>query len=295
MPQSDRQSTGIPRLDEALDGGLLPGTMTVVLGATGIGKSQLGILYAREGRAQEGETGVLFDMTTRGDSQNQPDYARRLCDWELKFRPLVDHFDVTSVFDREQARADLMHVFRRAGRRVTIGDMQPEEWQDFKADLMRRLDQTIGYFYGNFIHGVRRVVIDGIEPTERDADSFQHHLFDYIYHQVLRKDHDWLARDLLRARFRSEEPRVQQHAYEADQIGAMLLATSSEVMLDDLIRRPLRSGDVLSNANTILLMGKTQSNGIMGRAMYVAKHRGSACDERILPYRLTESGFEFTE
>ena len=37
-----RLSTGIAALDELLDGGLLPGRLTVVVGATGIGKTQLG-------------------------------------------------------------------------------------------------------------------------------------------------------------------------------------------------------------------------------------------------------------
>jgi KaiC/GvpD/RAD55 family RecA-like ATPase len=293
MPDLPRQSTGIPRLDQALDGGLIPGTMTVVLGATGIGKSQLGVLYANAGKQQEGETGILFDLTTRGDSQNQPDYAQRLCQWSLQPRGLADQFDATSVFDRDLTRSDLMHVFHRGGRRVTIGDMQPEEWQEFKADLMRRLDQTIGFFYGNFVHGVRRVVIDGVEPTDRDSESFQFHLFDYVYHQVLRKEHDWLARDLLRVRYRAHEERVQQHAYNSAQIGAMLLYTSREVMIDELIRRPIQAGDVLSNANTIILMGKSQVGASMGRALHVAKHRGSACDDAIIPFQITSEGFEF--
>ncbi|MEY2727842.1 MAG: hypothetical protein RLZZ458_3709, partial [Planctomycetota bacterium] len=41
-----RHSTGIPKLDDALGGGLIPGTLTVVMGATGIGKTQLGVRYA---------------------------------------------------------------------------------------------------------------------------------------------------------------------------------------------------------------------------------------------------------
>ena len=73
----------------------------------------------------------------------------------------------------------------------------------------------------------------------------------------------------------------------------MLLYTSHEVMLDDLISRPIQSGDVLSNANTILLMGKTRIGDQSGRAIYVAKHRGSACDEAILPFRITGRGLEF--
>ena len=43
MANSDRLQTGIPELDERLGGGLLRGTLTVVMGATGIGKTQLGL------------------------------------------------------------------------------------------------------------------------------------------------------------------------------------------------------------------------------------------------------------
>ena len=283
------------RLDDALGGGLIPGTLTVVMGATGIGKTQLGISFANAGKAQEGERGIIFDLTTRGDSQNQPDYARRLFDWHVRTRQLADRIDPAVVWDRAGIRSDYLHVFNRGGRRVTIGDMEPEEWQEFKADLMRRLDQTIAFFYGNFVHGVRRCVIDGVEPTERDSESFQFHLFDYIYHQVLRKEHDWLARDLFPVHFRSQQDLVNAHAYDNAAIGGMLLYTSHEVMLDDLICRPIQSGDVLSNANTIILMGKTREGNRLGRALYVAKHRGSACEELILPYKITDEGFQFTD
>ncbi|MCA9005472.1 MAG: recombinase RecA, partial [Planctomycetaceae bacterium] len=51
-----RQKTGIPELDELLAGGLLPGKLTVVLGATGIGKTQLGLQFAQAGLQQEGQT-----------------------------------------------------------------------------------------------------------------------------------------------------------------------------------------------------------------------------------------------
>jgi len=290
MSSPTRQSTGIPELDAALGGGLIPGTLTVVMGATGIGKTQLGISYAHAGIAQEGQSGIIFDLTTRGDSQNQTEYAQRMFGWKLRTRELVDRIDHAVVWDATRIRSDYLHVFHRGGRRVTIGDMQPEEWQEFKADLMRRLDQTIAFFYGNFVNGVRRAVVDGVEPTEKDSDSFQFHLFDYIYHQILRKEHDWLARDLFRVHFRSQQETVNQHAYDHQSIGGMLLYTSHEVMLDDLISRPIQSGDVLSNANTIIMLGKTRDGNRIGRAIYVAKHRGSACADMVLPYHITEQG-----
>ena len=111
-----RQSTGIPALDQALGGGLIPGTLTVVMGATGIGKTQLGLSYAHAGLSQEGETGILFDLTTRGDSQNQSEYAERMFGWKLRSSGLVERFDPLVVWDRQQARAEYLHVFSRNGQ-----------------------------------------------------------------------------------------------------------------------------------------------------------------------------------
>ena len=58
-----------------LGGGLLPGTLTVVAGATGIGKTQLGVHYAHAGASDESRRGVIYDLTARGDAQSQSDYA----------------------------------------------------------------------------------------------------------------------------------------------------------------------------------------------------------------------------
>jgi len=285
-----RLQTGIPELDGLLGGGLLPGTMAVVMGATGIGKTQLGVQFAHHGLRQEGETGLLFDMTTRGDSQNHADYARRLCGWELRTRSVDGKLRAGDVWDRDRIRTDYVHLFDRSGRRVTYRDLDPDDWREWKTELARKLDHAIAMFYGNFIHGVRRCVIDGIEPTDRAADSFQMHVFDYIYHQILHKDCDWVARDLFRAQFRENEERVRQRPYNHADIGCLLLLTTHEVMLDDLIGKPLQSGDALSNANTIIQMGRLREGTKLGRALYIAKHRGSACEERIVPFEITERG-----
>lgn len=294
MADSTRLQTGIPKLDALLGGGLLPGTMTVIVGATGIGKTQLGLQFLQQGVRQEGEAGILFDMTSRGDSQNHREYARRLFDWELRERPVTEKVDAESLWNREAARFDAMHTFRRSGRRVTISDMEFNEWKEWKADLAKKLDLTIAFFYGNFIHGVRRCVMDGFEPTEKASDSFQFHLLEYVYHQILHKEADWVARDLFRVHYRANADRVAQHMYDHNQLGCVVLATSHEVMLDDLISRPIESGDVLSNANTIILMGKIRNGARMGRALYVAKHRGSACDESIVPFEITETGLQLS-
>lgn len=291
MPElRHRDSTGVAGLDALLGGGLLPGTLTVVLGATGIGKTQLGLQFARQGLTQDGQTGILFDMTSRGDAQNHADYARRLFDWTLRERPIEQHLSPDELWDARIARADYCHLFERSGRRVTRNDLDHDAWLEWKAELNRKLEQAVAFFYGNFAHGVRRCVIDGVEPVDKASESFQFHVFNYIYHQILHKDADWVARDVFRAQFREQEPAVLKHMYDHRRLACLLLYTSHEVLLDDLLNRPIESGDELSNANTIILMGKIREGSKMKRALHVAKHRGSACDDSIVPFEITDSG-----
>ncbi|MGE5192379.1 MAG: RAD55 family ATPase [Deltaproteobacteria bacterium] len=295
MPVTDRLSTGIPGLDDLLGGGILPGTLAVIAGATGIGKTQLGLQFADRGSRQEGERGIIFDMSSRGDSQNQEEYARRLFDWKMTQQPGNEAVDPARVWDRALARRDSLHIFERTGRRVTRNDLEYDDWKAWKLELVKKLQLAIWFFYGNFVHGVRRCVIDGVEPTDRPGESFQFDLFEYIYHQILHKDADWVARDLFREHFRAHADEVLGHLYDHNRIGCVLLYTTREVMLDDLLGRPLDSGDVLSNANTIILLGKTRDGSRMGRALHVAKHRGSACDDSIVPFEVTDRGLQLKQ
>lgn len=288
-----RQSTGVPGLDELLGGGLIPGTLTVVVGATGIGKTQFGLQYAHAGGEQDGQRGVLFDCSSRGDSQSHADYARRMFAWELAAADAGKAVDVDSVFANGGTRiahATYLHLFDYHGRRVTRRDLEWDEWRNWQAELNSRLRAAIAFLYGNFVHGVRRVVVDGIEPADRPGESIQFSLFEYIYHQILRKDPEWVARDLFREAYLRHAEEAARRTYDPASIGCLLLYTSHETMLDDLISRPLDEGDSLSNANTLIYMGKVRDGNRLGRGLNIAKHRGSACDERIVEYRIESGG-----
>ena len=291
----ERLSTGIDGLDERLGGGLLPGTLTVVVGSTGIGKSQLGLQFAHAGRKQEGRPGILFDMSARGDSQNHADYARRLFGWELEPIQPEEHVRLDDFFDPHRRHGDYLHVFDVAGRRVTRRDLDFDAWQDWQAEITRRLNASIAFFYGNFVRGVRRAAVDGIEPVDRPSESIQFELFEYVYHQILRKDPEWVARDLFRQHYRANAEAVSRHVYEPDRIGCMLLYTSHETTLEGLIERPLSEGDLLANANTLIYLGKIREGTRFRRAMYVAKHRGSVCPDEILPYVIDDAGIRLEE
>jgi len=294
MHVRQRQSTGVPGLDELLGGGLLPGTLTVVAGATGIGKTQLGVQFAQAGLAQEGERGIVFDMASRGDAQNHAAYALRMFNWPLEAADPAKPPPFDGFFAAECPRFDYLHVFDDRGQRVTRRDMGVEAWHDWQAEIATKLAVTIGFFYGAFVRGARRAVVDGVEPVERPSESIQFELFEYIYHQILRKESEWVARDLFREHYRSQAAAAAAAIYDARSIGCLLLVTTREIMLDELIERRLDEGDVLSNANTVIYMGKTRSGRTLGRGLYVAKHRGSASSDEIVPYAINDAGLSIT-
>jgi KaiC/GvpD/RAD55 family RecA-like ATPase len=287
-----RLSTGIEGLDELLGGGLLPGTLTAVVGSTGIGKTQFGLQFANAGSGQEGRRGIVFDLCSRGDSQNHADYAARMFGWQLRPVDPGRHLDLDGFFSAETPCGDYLHVFDQHGRRVTRDDLDQEAWRHWQAEMARRLNCSIAFFYDNFVRGVRRAVVDGIEPVERPSDSIQFELFEYIYHQILRKEAEWVARDLFREHYRANAEAVAAHAYDHRQIACMLLITSQETTLDGLIERPLDEGDVLSNANTVIHLGKIREGTRFRRAMYITKHRGSACADEIIPYTIDDGGLK---
>ena len=290
MQTEARLTTGIDGLDELLGGGLLPGTLTVLVGSTGIGKTQFGLQFARAGLEQEGTPGIIFDMTARGDSQNHADYAQRMFGWEPLTADPDAHIELSHFFADDRPREECLHIFNSRGRRVTRNDMDADAWHEWQGELARRLNTTIAFFYGNLVRGVRRAVIDGIEPVDRPSDSVQIELFEYIYHQILRKDAEWVARDLFREHYRENAAAVAAHSYDPQAVGCMLLYTSHETSLDGLIERSLDEGDLLANANTIIHLGKIRDGMKFRRAMYVSKHRGSVCPDEIIPYTIDDRG-----
>jgi len=111
-----RVSTGIAKLDAMLDGGLLPGTLTVVYGATGIGKTHVGLTFADRGRLADGARGIVLDLNGRGDSQQHDEYAARLFKWSLtpwthSVTPMTDPYPPP-----EQMQASYSNTLKWVGR-----------------------------------------------------------------------------------------------------------------------------------------------------------------------------------
>jgi len=120
---NSRLSTGIPGLDDHLGGGLLPGTLTCVVGSTGIGKTQFGLQFAQAGDGQEGRPGIIFDMTARGDSQSHGEYTERMFGRKLEQIKSEKYVETAGFFDADRVHGDYLQVFDYKGRRVTRRDM----------------------------------------------------------------------------------------------------------------------------------------------------------------------------
>ncbi len=292
LPKPERQSTGIARLDTALGGGLLPGTLTVIVGATGVGKTQLGIQWCSHGKVQEGRSGALVDMSSRGDPQNHADYAMRLARWSLT-EQIPARLPNSEVFENLDKLANFFSFMGFDGKRVLRSQLDVDQYHAWQSQLNRRTPILAEFVYRQLIAGARRFLVDGIEPQDRPEDSLQLEMFEYMYHRLIRQEHDWLARELFRQEFRSLENQVRAFAYENTDASAAVLVTTRESLLDQLIEKPLASGDLLAGANTVLLMGRTQEQGRMGRGLFIAKHRGSYCDDSILPFSITDAGLSF--
>ncbi len=294
MTAPARVSTGLPRLDAMLDGGLLPGTLAVVYGATGIGKTHLGLTFAHHGRQVDGARGLVVDLNARGDPQQHVPYAARLFGWPLRrwthaVTPMADPYPPPGELEAHYLDA-LPWAGRRSDYEVVTHDGREFDW-GWKAAYARALYTVRPFFYFHFAAGARRVVIDGIEPCQPD-DAIQLYLVDELYRKVIHRDAETLGMEICLPVWRHREF-IDAHRYDHAAITTLCLVTTEETRLEDLVARKAGPGDLAAVANTVLLMGREKVGNRIGRFICVAKHRGSAMTDQIVEYRIDERGIVF--
>jgi hypothetical protein len=277
-----------------LDGGLLPGTLTVVYGATGIGKTHLGLTFAHHGRAADGARGLIVDMNARGDSQQHAPYAERLFDWHLRrwthaVTPMAEPQPPPGELEAHYLDA-LPWIGRRSDYEVATPEGRELDWA-WKAAYGRALHTVRPFFYFHLAAGARRVVIDGIEPGPSD-DSIQLYLVDELYRKVIHRDAETLGMEICLPVWR-HRAFIDAHGYDHATITTLLLVTTEETRLEDLVGRKVGANDLGAVANTVLLMGREKVGLRVGRFLCLAKHRGSAMADEIVEYRVDEQGIHF--
>jgi RecA/RadA recombinase len=290
---TDRVSTGIARLDDMLGGGLLPGTLAVIYGATGIGKTHLGLTFAARGEADDAARGVVLDLNGRGDSQQHDEYAARLFHWTLRpwthtVTPMADPYPPDGQMDAFYSNA-LRWVGRVRDFQVPASDGSLEFDWNWKAAYNHALYTVRPFMYFHFGAGTRRVVVDGVEPMDSPADSIQFHMFDDVYRTIVHRDAETLGMEICLPVWR-HRTFIDAHRYEHTRITTVLLVTTEETRLEDLLARKVATGDIGATANTILVMGSERVGQRLARMLCVVKHRGSPMSSEIAEYHITPSG-----
>src|SRR6266511_4225816 len=258
-----RVSTGSERLDAMLGGGLLPGTLTVVYGATGIGKPHLGLAFCHHGRHADRRPGLVFDMNARGDSQQHHAYAARLYGWDLRrwshtVTPMAQPFP------------------------------SPEQMEALYCDALYTVRPFVYFHLGA---GSRRIMVDGIEPMDTPGEYIQPYIFDELYRKVIHRDSETLGMEICLPVWQHREF-IESHRYDHSTVTTLLLVTTEETQIEHLIARKVASGDIGAVANTILAMGSERVGNRLGRFLCVVKHRGSAMSDEIAEFRVGERGIE---
>ncbi len=278
-----------------LGGGLLPGTLAMVYGATGIGKTLLGLTFANHGRVAEGARGIVLDMNGRGDSQQHDEYAARLFGWSLTpwthtVTPMAHPYP-----SREQMAAHYSNALPWVGRVRDYQIATPDGGLEFdwhwKATYNHALYGVRPFMYFHFAAGTRRVVVDGVEPMDSPAESIQFFIFDELYRKVIHRDAETLGIEICLPVWQ-HRAFIDGHLYDHRQITTLLLVTTEETRLEDLLARKVMTGDIGATANTIIVMGSERVGHRLARMLCVVKHRSSAMSDDIVEYRIGAGGFE---
>jgi circadian clock protein KaiC len=124
-------SSGVPELDKLLHGGLERGTVTIITGPSGVGKTTLGLQFMKEA-ARRGERSVLYAfeeekeiILRRAESLNVP--VREMIDQEKlllqRVEPLrlsADEFAMLVRQEVEERQTRLVMLDSVAGYRLTL-------------------------------------------------------------------------------------------------------------------------------------------------------------------------------
>jgi hypothetical protein len=121
------------------------------------------------------------------------------------------------------------------------------------------------------------------------ADSIQFFMFDELYRKAIHRDAETLGMEICLPVWK-HRAFIESHRYDHAAITTLLLVTTEETRLEDLLARKVATGDIGATANTIVVMGSERAGNRLARMLCVVKHRGSAMSDEIAEYRVGEQG-----
>ena len=164
------------------------------------------------------------------------------------------------------------------------------DW-NWKATYNHALYTVKPFLYFHFAAGTRRVVVDGVEPMDSPADSIQFFVFDELYRKIVHRDAETVGMEICLPVWKHREF-IDAHRYDHTALTTLLLVTTEETRLEDLLARKIATGDVGATANTIVVMGSERVGSRLARMLCVVKHRGSAKSDEIVEFRVGPNGLD---
>jgi len=114
-------------------------------------------------------------------------------------------------------------------------------------------------------------------------------MFDELYRKTIHRDAETLGMEICMPVWK-HRAFIDAHGYDHARITTLLLVTTEETRLEDLLARKVATGDIGATANTILALGSERVGNRLARMLCVVKHRGSPMSDEIVEFRITEGG-----
>ena len=293
-----RVSTGLRAARQMLGGGLLPGTLTVVYGATGIGKTHLGLAFASHGRVADGAPGHPL----RHERARRLAAAPRVCRAPLRLAAqALDAYRHAHGGSVSAAGADGRVLLRR----VSLGRASCASYQVPTAGRARVRLELEGDVQPRALHRAAvRVLPPGAGSRGASSwtassrwtcrrDYIQPYIFDELYRKVIHRDGETLGMEICLPVWK-HRAFIDAHLYDhargdhapaRDHRGDPARAPASPARSPRATSARWRTPSSYWGASGSAIAARRASCAVV-------KHRGSAMSDEIAEYRVTEQGLE---
>jgi circadian clock protein KaiC len=224
-----RLSTGVPGLDALMSGGVISGSVTLVSGSAGTGKTTMGMQFVVEG-AHRGEKGAFVSL------EEEPEHligsattlGLELAELREKNIVTVDYLgsarlranQLLSILAERVMATGAKRVVLDGADRLLTDAMRPEELRDVLFTLVSRLR---GLGVTTWLSLEARSLFTGDDVTERSLSAIADNLILLRYRDV----HDELSRTLTILKTRNSDHDLARHTFEIAHGGVRILHARS--------------------------------------------------------------------
>ena len=214
----NRQKIGAPELDSRLCGGLFAGRLTVIAGPAGVGTRNLGVSFCGKQR------GIILDFSPDPDLFDYADVAMRQHGWKPRRFCPPEPFNPDFIWKRQGVRSDLFHIYQCLDEADRPKRVPTEDQYAGLCDKVTgRRNRIAAFLYANFIRGVNRLVIDGIESTASPFGQAQASLLDGILTDMVHVPPVDLARWVFGKKSGDHSGEIGARQYSPRKIGVVVV------------------------------------------------------------------------